>query len=79
MIIEVRPKGIDKGQIAIEYSEGADFVLAIGDDTTDEAMFEALPNNAWTIKVRPGETAARFQVQDVPDVYRLLRKLIDQD
>lgn len=32
-----------------------DFILAAGDDTTDEDLFRALPNHAWTIKV--GETA----------------------
>lgn len=78
MTIEVRPKGIDKGQIAVEYSDGADFIFAIGDDTTDEDMFKALPKDTWTVKVRSDETAARFQVQGIPDVYKLLQKLVDQ-
>lgn len=78
MIIEVRPSGIDKGQTAIEYSKGSDFIFAIGDDMTDEAMFKALPDDAWTIKVRPGETAANYYIQDIPDVYKLLQKLVDQ-
>jgi trehalose 6-phosphate synthase/phosphatase len=79
MTVEVRPIGIDKGKTATEYSQDADFILAIGDDTTDEAMFEALPSKAWTIKVRLGKTAARFCVSDVQDVHSLLEKLNDQD
>jgi trehalose 6-phosphate synthase/phosphatase len=79
MTLEVRPIGIDKGKTAVEYSQDADFILAIGDDTTDEAMFEALPSKAWTIKVRLGKTAARFCVSDVQDVHSLLEKLNNQD
>ena len=72
MILEVMPKGIDKGTAAMEYSKDADFVLAIGDDITDEAMFKALPPTAWTIKVGTNDTAARNRVQDVEAVHNLL-------
>lgn len=72
MILEVMPKGIDKGTAAMEYSKDADFVVAIGDDTTDEAMFKVLPPVAWTIKVGTSDTAARHRVQDVEAVHNLL-------
>ena len=75
MILEVRPSGINKGNPATDYSKQADFVLAIGDDTTDEAMFAALPPTAWTIKVGPGSTVARYRVKDVAAVHDLLAKL----
>jgi len=76
MIIEARPAGVSKGTPALEYSQKADFVMAIGDDTTDEEMFLALPPSAWTIKVGLGKTAARYRVKDVSEVSQLLDKLI---
>jgi len=76
MILEVRPTSISKSTYALEYSKNADFVLAIGDDTTDEEMFLALPPTAWTIKVGTGNTAARYRVKDVNEVHELLDKLI---
>ena len=70
-IIEVKPRGITKGVVAEELlaSTGADFVLAIGDDYTDEDMFKALPESAYTIKVGFGETHARFRLPGVESVH----------
>ncbi len=74
-ILETRPNGIGKGNFASDFSGKADFVLAIGDDKTDEEMFSALPPTAWTIKVGPGQTAARYRVNDVDEVLQLLDRL----
>jgi len=63
MMLEVRSTSINKGNSALEYSKNADFVMAIGDDATDEEMFLALPPNAWTIKVGAGPTAAPLPCQ----------------
>lgn len=75
MILEARPIGISKSAPALEYSKNADFVIAIGDDTTDEEMFAALPPTAWTIKVGAGQTVARYRVKDVDEVHQLLARL----
>lgn len=81
MILEIKPVGINKGA-AIERwlteRPRPDFVLAIGDDYTDEDMFMALSENALSIKVGRGRTAARFRVKNVEAVRRLLRTLADQ-
>ncbi len=76
-IIEIKPRGITKGTVADETmaTSSADFVLAIGDDYTDEDMFKALPESAYTIKVGNGETHARFHLQTVETVLELLTKL----
>jgi trehalose 6-phosphate synthase/phosphatase len=37
-----------------------DFVLALGDDWTDEDLFKALPEGAYSIKIGFGATKARF-------------------
>lgn len=76
-IIEVKPNDINKGHIAVELSDlySADFILAAGDDYTDEDMFRELPKYAHTIKVGLGETKARHQVRGTKQVVALLDEL----
>lgn len=76
-VIDVRALGADKGMAARHWydARGWDFVLCIGDDITDEAMFAALPEPAWTIKIGPGPTSARHQFKRQTDVMKLLRTL----
>jgi trehalose 6-phosphate synthase/phosphatase len=50
-------------------------VLAIGDDYTDENMFKAVPDWAYTLKVGLGLTAARYRIKNVSAVVSLLTKL----
>ena len=52
-IIEVKKSGYDKGTVALKLLALAayDFILAIGDDKTDEDLFRALPEQALTIKI----------------------------
>jgi trehalose 6-phosphate synthase/phosphatase len=50
-VVEIRPVGIDKGSSALYFlsKDYFDFILAIGDDITDEDLFKALPEYAYTI------------------------------
>ena len=77
-IVEIKPRGIHKGTIADELlaSSNADFVLCIGDDYTDEDMFKALPDTAFTINVGEKETHAQYQIPKVEQVIELLKSLI---
>jgi trehalose 6-phosphate synthase/phosphatase len=75
MILEVRPQNIHKGAAAKQLGEHTEFILAIGDDFTDEDMFAAMPPQAYTVKVGRGRTAARYRAQGVNEVLDLLRKL----
>ena len=63
-IVEIKPA---------EYNKGAeirrrlalcdhDFLMAMGDDTTDEDMFKALPAEAFTIKVGQVSDSARYMI-----------------
>jgi trehalose 6-phosphate synthase/phosphatase len=54
-----------------------DFVLSIGDDATDEEMFEFFLNysNAITIKVGEGTTFAGYKLESIKEVASLLKKL----
>jgi trehalose 6-phosphate synthase/phosphatase len=76
--LEVRNTGVSKGTAGAEWlsSLGAEFVLAIGDDCTDEDLFRALPATAWSVRVGRAETAARFRLNDPPAVRRLLREMV---
>lgn len=77
-VVEIKPAGSDKGQVLSSVFDLAeyDFVLAIGDDRTDEDLFDALDDRkAYTIKVGEGPTKARYRVQGVEDVVALLSQL----
>lgn len=76
-IVEVKPKRMHKGAIVTELLSGQkwDFILAIGDDYTDEDMFRALPERAYTINVGDRDTSARFQLDSVKEVVELLSSL----
>lgn len=67
-VIEVVPAGVDKG-VAAQYwlQYEYDFILAVGDDTTDEALFKTLPTSAFSIKIGTGETAARHALATQKD------------
>ncbi|MCA1798077.1 MAG: trehalose-phosphatase [Xanthomonadaceae bacterium] len=74
-VIEVRNAGVTKGTAALEWLQGQapGFILAIGDDWTDEDMFRALPEDAHTIRVGITNTAARHHLQGYDAVRELLR------
>lgn len=78
--IEVRVAGINKGTVGRELvaEGGYDFVLAIGDDKTDEDLFAVLPERAHSIKVGIAYSHARYHCKDVDDVHRLLTLLVRQ-
>ena len=78
-VIEIRKSNVDKG-VAVEYlmaNRKYDFVLAIGDDRTDEDMFKVLEDNenSFTIKVGSGETFAKERIENVQRVIALLELL----
>jgi trehalose 6-phosphate synthase/phosphatase len=47
----------------------------MGDDYTDEDMFEALPRQAYSVRVGRGMTKARFSLATTADSRALLREL----
>lgn len=76
-IIEVCSADTNKGQAATHWlQQGSwDFVLAAGDDTTDEDLFAALPPTAFTVKVGRGHSTARIHVSNPMALRALLREL----
>jgi trehalose 6-phosphate synthase/phosphatase len=77
MVIEIKNAGINKGRAALNKlgKTDYDFILALGDDWTDEYTFNSLPESAYTIKVGTKSTAAKYYVKDVKDVRNLLSEL----
>jgi len=77
-VVEVRMSGYDKGVIALKIVNESkpDFVLCIGDDTTDEDMFKALEGKAYTIKVSNAATAAKYTILSQQKVLPLLSQLV---
>jgi trehalose 6-phosphate synthase/phosphatase len=75
-VLEVRPAAISKGRIAQEWLiHDHDFILAAGDDVTDEDLFAAVPPNAYTVKVGRGKTLARYRIKSVTEILHLLGRM----
>lgn len=76
-VIEIKNVEINKGKASLtllglnEY----DFVMAIGDDHTDEDIFKALSNEAVTIKVGSPVSAAKYFLGNYKDVRMFLQFL----
>jgi trehalose 6-phosphate synthase/phosphatase len=76
-VLEVRNTGVTKGTAAQDWVARSepDFILAIGDDWTDEDLFRALPPTAFSVRVGLANTAARYYLGSHTAVRRLLREL----
>ena len=78
-VVEARVAAIDKGFATQPWLGNGrrmpGFVLAIGDDTTDEDLFAAMPKSAFTIKVGQHPSRAAFSLDSPVEVLELLRGL----
>ncbi len=77
-VLEVRLVGIDKGTTAQKIIDSftPDFILCVGDDTTDEDMFRVLRDRGHTVKVGRGNTAAEYTMPAQGQVIPFLRSLL---
>lgn len=75
--VEAKLSHTNKGAAALPWLEEKprDFILAAGDDTTDEDLFAAMPPTAHTIKIGPGQTAARTRIPSVSSFRTILKTL----
>lgn len=78
-VIELRHAEVNKGRATqdILVQHKYDFILAVGDDMTDEDTFAALPSGAFTVKVGTDLSSARFYVEKRTKVRDLLRQFAD--
>jgi trehalose 6-phosphate synthase/phosphatase len=78
-VIEIKARGVNKGQAALHFMMGKryDFIMAIGDDWTDEYLFKVLPPEGISIKVGMGKTKAKYHLADYNEVRNFLSNLTD--
>jgi len=76
-VIEVKSSNVNKGRAAVRIlsEDDYDFVFVIGDDWTDEFMFQELPDWAVSVKVGLGKTQARYYLKNNSKVRPLLNRL----
>lgn len=77
-VIEVRIPGVDKGSAAQKWMshKSWDFVMAIGDDKTDEDMFAVMPDEAYSIKVGTQPSKAKMRIKNCDKVKELLTTIV---
>lgn len=78
-VVEFRNVEVNKGKAALNwlYENESDFILAMGDDHTDEDIFKAMPNNAITIKVGSELSEAKFYLNDYKEARSLLNTILE--
>ncbi|WP_024479803.1 bifunctional alpha,alpha-trehalose-phosphate synthase (UDP-forming)/trehalose-phosphatase [Cellulophaga baltica] len=78
-VMEIKSSNVNKGRAAMRMygKNDYDFVFAIGDDWTDEFMFQELPKSAVTVKVGLQKTSAKYYVDGTKDVRKLLKRFLD--
>ncbi len=78
-VLEVKSGKYDKGQAAISLMKDLhfDFILAAGDDKTDEFLFKAMPDLAYTIRVGLSPSLAKYNVSNFSNLLMLLKSFID--
>jgi trehalose 6-phosphate synthase/phosphatase len=75
-VVEARARGIDKGNAAKIWLEDNqyDFILAIGDDKTDEDLFNVIPPDQYSVRVGLVSSAAKYNLKHQKDVVSILGK-----
>ena len=76
--IEIISVRINKGVAISElFKNNYDFIICMGDDISDEYMFNTLPEDSFSIKVGNKNTNAKYYIQNPLEVRKLLRSIID--
>ncbi|MFX1273492.1 MAG: bifunctional alpha,alpha-trehalose-phosphate synthase (UDP-forming)/trehalose-phosphatase [Promethearchaeota archaeon] len=76
-VIEVKNSSINKGRAISKHltHEKWDFIMILGDDMTDEDMFEIAPDSAYTIKVGLKRSKARYNIISYKDSRSILKTM----
>ena len=79
-VIEIKNAEVNKGNAALKWiSRGHyDFILAAGDDRTDEDIFTVLPEKAHSIKVGMPPSKARYIVESVMEFRTFMNRLLEE-
>lgn len=76
-VLEMKDLRVNKGYGASEFLKDPayDFIMSIGDDVTDEDLFEVLDDRSHSIKVGIGGTKAKYRLRSWRSVRALLGKM----
>jgi trehalose 6-phosphate synthase/phosphatase len=76
--VEIQETAISKARAVSRWLSRRhyDFILAAGDDSSDEDVFAMLPEDCCTVRVGGGHSLARFVVDDADGLRDLLRELV---
>jgi trehalose 6-phosphate synthase/phosphatase len=77
MVVEIKNSEVDKGRAAERWLENGnyEFILAIGDDWTDEDTFLTMPDDAITIRVGSSTSRAKYRIDSFSAVRDFFKKL----
>jgi trehalose 6-phosphate synthase/phosphatase len=77
-VVEIKVSGINKGIAASEFllNSPAEFVMAVGDDWTDEFLFKELPADVCSIKVGTENSAAKYYLNNYKEVRAFLQDIV---
>lgn len=75
--VEVYHSGIDKSELVMHWldQKDYDFILFIGEDRSDEEVFQTLPRNAYSVKIGKIYTDAKYMLKSQKDAINLLKDL----
>ena len=76
-VVEIKNNLFNKGIAATAYSSKHhfDFILAIGDDYSDEYLYNELPDFSFTLKVGFSKTIAQYSLESFKEARELLKDL----
>jgi trehalose 6-phosphate synthase/phosphatase len=78
-VLELKDSRVNKGTAVSHMLDHTsyDFLFGAGDDLTDEDVFRAMPQTAYTVKVGLGRTAARFRTKSWVTMRKVLRHFVE--
>jgi trehalose 6-phosphate synthase/phosphatase len=80
-VIEIKPAALNKGVATLQAfsAQTYDFIMAVGDQWTDESIFELLPDLAVTVRVGNRSTHARYNCESYEVDRKLLQQILDHE
>lgn len=75
--VEVRSSKVSKGTFFQTHlaDQDWDFILAMGDDWTDESLFSVLPPGNYSLRIGLSASTARFNLETAEDALQILERL----
>ena len=78
-VTEVKNSNVNKGRASVKIlgEDEYDFVFVVGDDWTDEFMFQELPESTISVKVGLKKTHAKYYVEGTKRVREILERFVN--